>query len=481
MPIIEIDSLDKRYDVVVAGTGFGSLFFLLRHLERFPDARVLLIEWGSYRDQAWQLENQQNSLILPDETYVQQPGEKPWNFTIGYGGGTNCWWAQTPRMAPEDFRLRSTHGIGEDWPLSYDDLEPFYSKAERVMRIAGPNDLAKLYPRSEPYPQPPHNLSDIDKTMKAAMPGQHFAAPTARLSIPVGQRSACCATAHCDLCPVGAKFTALNSLGPLIERENVHLIMESRVLSVETAVRVATGLRFSHAGAEHVIGGDLVCVGANAIQTPFILQRSGFRHPALGRYLHEAHVLAFEVLLDGLDNFGGGTPLTSINTTWATGDHRKHAAAALVEFLNIPRYGLRSEWGRWRQTAPIEVAVEDLPLATNYVADEGGDYPVVHYPSRSAYVDRGVERVVASLPALLEPLPVEAIIRTEDVPTGSHVQGTCRMGSDPATSIVDGGLIHHEVRNLLILGTAVFPTCTTSEPSLTAAALSLRAADRLAT
>ena len=109
----------------------------------------------------------------------------------------------------------------------------------------------------------------------------------------------------------------------------------------------------------------------------------------------------------------------------------------------------------------------------------GGDIPVVHHPARSEYNQKGVDRAVAKLPELLSALPVERIIRMDDVPTANHIQGTCRMGTDPSSSIVDGDMIHHEVRNLLVLGTAVWPTCGCENPSLTAAALSLRAADRL--
>jgi choline dehydrogenase-like flavoprotein len=120
--------------------------------------------------------------------------------------------------------------------------------------------------------------------------------------------------------------------------------------------------------------------------------------------------------------------------------------------------------------------VEDLPQASNMVADEGGQVPVVRHPGRSIYVSKGIERVEKRLPELLSPLPVERIVRLPDSPTANHIQGTCRMGKDPASSIVDDGLVHHRVRNLFVLGTAVWPSCGTATPSLTAAALSLRAA-----
>ena len=80
------------------------------------------------------------------------------------------------------------------------------------------------------------------------------------------------------------------------------------------------------------------------------------------------------------------------------------------------------------------------------------------------------------LPDLLAPLPVEQIIDRGIRRTESHLQGTLRMGNDPSTSVVDAGLVHHQLRNLVVVGTSTFPTCSCANPSLTAAALSLRAA-----
>jgi choline dehydrogenase-like flavoprotein len=315
--------------------------------------------------------------------------------------------------------------------------------------------------------------------MKAAQPDLHFSVPCARLRLPVGERAACCVSGICHLCPVGAKFTALNTFGYMTEDPRVDICVNARVSAVETAAGTATGLRFEAEGKERVAKGELIAVGANGIQTPFILQRSGFKHPALGKYLHEKLVLQVEVFLDGLNNFDGGLPMTGLNLSFADGDHRKTGGAAMIYFQNGPRHGLRSEFGRWRQTLPIEIFVEDMPQETSTVTDEGGPYPVVRHPTRSDYAWKGADYALAKLPEVLKPLPVESIRRLEDLPTGSHVQGTVRMGKDANESVVDADLIHHEVRNLMVLGTAVFPTCGTANPSLTAAALSLRAAARL--
>jgi choline dehydrogenase-like flavoprotein len=479
MPLIDSGATQKKYDLVIGGTGFGAMFFLKGYVDRFPRAQVLMLEWGEYRDHAWQTANQKNSAIAHETTYVGQQNEKPWVYTLGFGGGTNCWWAQTPRLSPNDFKMKTVYGVGQDWPIGYDDLEPYYLKAEQIMHVAGSDDIALRHPRSGGYPQPPHALSSVDKAMKAAMPDFHFAAPTARLRVPVGARSACCDTVNCSFCPTEAKFTALNTFGDLIASPNVDVLTGARVMAVETAAGVATGVRYQKAGKEHVALADLVAIGCNAIHTPFILMRSGLKHPVLGKFLHEKIVMRFEVMLRGLKNFDGGVPTTGCNLSWIEGDHRKEAGAALVYFVNHYNRGLRTEFGRWQEVVPLEIFVEDLPQATNFVTDEGHDYPSVHHPARSAYGLKGCERAQSKLPELLAALPVESIERRADLLTAYHIQGTCRMGADPASSIVDSNLAHHQIRNLLVLGTAVWPSCGTGNPSLTAAALSLRAAHNL--
>ena len=148
--------------------------------------------------------------------------------------------------------MKTVYGVGQDWPIGYDDLEPYYLKAEQIMHVAGSDDIALRHPRSGGYPPPPRALSSVDKAMKAAMPDFHFAAPTARLRVPVGARGACCDSANAIFCPTEAKFTALNTFGDLIASPNVDVLTGARVMAVETAARVATGVRYQKAGKEHV-------------------------------------------------------------------------------------------------------------------------------------------------------------------------------------------------------------------------------------
>jgi hypothetical protein len=79
MPIVDLDAVKGSYDLVIGGTGFGSMFFLHGYLKRFPTHRILLLEWGAYRDHEWQVANQRNSDMDCEQLYVRDRGEKPWN------------------------------------------------------------------------------------------------------------------------------------------------------------------------------------------------------------------------------------------------------------------------------------------------------------------------------------------------------------------------------------------------------------------
>ena len=143
--------MSRNYDLVVVGTGFASSFFLSRYLEKAAaSARILVLERGRLDPHSWQVQEQRVS-SFDEQVMVSAPNSKPWVYAIGFGGGSNCWWACTPRMLPNDFRLKHTYGVGRDWPLSYVELEPYYQEVEHAMAVSGPDD-GSPYPRSEPYP-----------------------------------------------------------------------------------------------------------------------------------------------------------------------------------------------------------------------------------------------------------------------------------------------------------------------------------------
>jgi len=480
MRFLQPKDTEKHWDLVVIGSGFGSLFFVHKYLARRPKDQVLILEWGRHNTVNWQFENRANSEIPPEVTYRDKGVRKKWDFTIGLGGSTNSWWALSPRMHPADFRLQSLYGKGVDWPVSYDDLVPYYSEAEEIMTVAGPDDLGSVYPHSVGYPQPPHRLTTVDRLVKAAMPDAHFAIPSARLSRPLGSRGSCCSDASCNLCPTGAKYTALEGMTSLLSHPNVSICVEARVRRLEVQAGAVHSATFTSGDRDHETRGDLFVLGANAIHSPFILQQSGLGGGVVGRYLGEKLLAIAEAKLDGLQHFDGGTGTTAINVSRLDGPHRRERGSAVFLFENNFRYfGLRLEHGRWREILPIVIYIEDVLQKDSGVFDEGGEFPVVRFAGFSDYAINGLNGAVAALPEILKPLPVDDIQFRTILPTLGHVQGTLRMGTSAENSVVDGGQVHHRIRNLVVVGTSVFPTTGSANIALTAAALSLRAADRL--
>jgi choline dehydrogenase-like flavoprotein len=386
--------------------------------------------------------------------------------TIAFGGNSNCWWGQVPRFHPSDFRLAEDHGVGASWPIGYDDLEPFYGEVEAVMEIAGGGNEGIL-PRTAPFPFPPHRGSRSDAALAEALPGIWVPVPTARAN--GGSRATCCANGVCHLCPVDAKFTIQNGIDRF-PTDGVRLLT-GEVRSVVRAAGMAGGVVVATEAGEVELRADLVALGTNAIGNAAILLRSGFAAPALGRYLHEQTSDELLVDIDRRSGFGG-TSITGHCYGHYDGPHRAGSGAVLIENYNMPG-AYRREPGRWTERLRLKLIAEDLPQAENRVTLADGEAHVV-WIGHSAYGRAGVDRAVERI-AEVVPFAIEGLHRVGPVVTEAHIQGTHRMGSDPALSVVDDGLRLHEASNVVALGAGCFPTSSASNPTLTLSALALRA------
>jgi choline dehydrogenase-like flavoprotein len=385
-------------------------------------------------------------------------------------------------MLPNDLRLRSAYGVGRDWPVTYDELEPYYCEAERMMAASGPEE-AMPSPRSEPYPQPPHLFSEPDKLLKAAFPSQYFAFPTARARVSTANRPMCCANGVCHLCPVNARYTVMNEMRDLYDDPRITLELGATVQTIETEGNIAKGVTYIQENLVHTAQADLIVLGANGIFNPHLLLRSGFEHPLLGKRLHEQVSIWASVDIDGVDNFQGSTSITGYGYMFYDGPHRAERAACAVESYNVVRHGvLRTEPGKWRQRLIFKFVIEDMPDERNYVQvyDADPTYPKLVYEGHSDYAQRTLEALPTFMPELLKPFRVEKITFADTINTSEyHIQGTTVMGNDPAESVIDRYLMHHQVRNLLVLGSGAFPTCSPANPTLTLCALTLWAVDHL--
>jgi choline dehydrogenase-like flavoprotein len=284
----------------------------------------------------------------------------------------------------------------------------------------------------------------------------------------------------CDLCPIDSKFTILNEMFRLYQDPRISLTLGAAVQTVETTGRVATGVTYLQEGRLQTAKADLIVLGANALFNPHILMRSRLHHPLLGKFLHEQVAVSVVVDLDGVENYQGSTSITGSGYMFYDGSHRSDRAACLVESLNMPY--LRAERGKWRQRMIVKFTFEDLPSERNFVAvnNENPALPETVFAGYSDYARRGIAQVPDMTSRLLATLPVERVHGpSEPTSTVFHIQGTTRMGGDPAVSIVDRHLVHHQVRNLIVLGSGAFPTGSPANPTLTLSALSLWSAAHL--
>jgi choline dehydrogenase-like flavoprotein len=471
---------EESFDLVLVGSGFASTFFLHRYLARTRrPVRVLVLERGEVREHRWQLAHRDQIDQEAQGSVDARGSAKRWIFRLAFGGCSNCWWACTPRFLPEDFRLRSTYGVGRDWPLTYDDLEEYYSAAEELMSVSGPDD-GPPFPRSRPYPLPAHRFSDPDRLLKRRFPDTFFNQPTARPSRALESgRPRCCASGVCARCPIDSKFTILNSLSHVYRDPRVTLTSGATVSALDVSNDHVSGVHFQHAGSPRFVRADLVGLGANALFNPFLLQRSGLGGGTVGQGLLEQVSANVMIDLDGVDNFQGSTSITGSGYMLYAGAHRRDRAAALIESWNVPV--LRDERGKWRQRLRLKFIFEDLPQAENQIVAADPARPAIHYARHSSYAQRALDHLESDLSQVLDPLPVERyqIVRPDALTSEGHILGTTVMGTDRSDSVVDRDLVHHRVRNLLVLGGSVFPTISPANPTLTICALSLRAADRV--
>ena len=215
-------------DLVVVGAGVAGLLVAWKAAQ--AGASVLVLEAGPPFNRAESLHNYrsavaktpespypaapyapQPSVIALDEYYVfTGPEQFKSNYIRRVGGTTLHWLGTAMRFLPEDFQLKTLYGVAEDWPVTYDELEPWYPAAEAELGVAGEGDLDS--PRSGAYPLPPLPLSYLDQqlALAAARLGlQVRLTPQARNSRYFDGRPPCCGNAICvPICPIGAKYDA---------------------------------------------------------------------------------------------------------------------------------------------------------------------------------------------------------------------------------------------------------------------------------
>ncbi|MBQ4824496.1 GMC family oxidoreductase [Leisingera sp. HS039] len=470
MKLVSAEEAQKNgWDVILVGTSFASFFFAYKL--KGKGLKVLFVERGPYVDHDRQLENR---LHRPAGEVAQENSSgqrKDWTVRHQFGGCSNCWWGNTPRLQPSDFELRSRYGVAQDWPVSYAEIEPYMIEAEYLMDVAG-SDEAGYAPRSAPFPFPPHVPTRAERRLFKAEPSWQ-PMPCARSN--GGRRPACCVSGTCNLCPIDAKFTILNSLD-LFADDGFQYLLDAECRVVETAAGRAAGIVVNTADAGPVtLRADFVGLGANPIYNSAILLRSGIGSERVGRGIHEQ--LGQFIWADiPFDNYYGGTSLTGMGYGLYDGDFRREAASVLIESWNAPP-SLRLERGKWLQRLKLKLVAEDLPQASNRVVLKDGE-PVVLWTGHSDYAYAGLTRGRELLPSLI-PFEHEIVRVGGFEPTEAHIVGGTPMAWDRAGGVVDRKCRVFGTPDLACLGAGVFTTGSAANPTLTLAALSLYAGELL--
>lgn len=433
------------------------------------------------------------------------------------GGSTWHWLGSCLRLLPEDFSSKTNFNFGVDWPLSYDDLEPWYLKAEKALGVAGDNQYHLGSPRSGPYPKRPIALSYSDELIKARLMGQQFRGKSFEVSPTPQARDPdlCQGSSTCiPLCPMGAKYEAMTHIvkaqklgAKVLEKSVVYQLLRS-----QDSTRI-NGIKYRKwDGSEHRLTAKVVIVAANAIETTKILLQSvDTEHQnavanssgLVGRYLMD-HIVALSWALSkkALHPFRG--PLSTAGIDGPRGGiSREEKAAYRLELHN-------DGWG-WAKGAPkstvkmfiekgylgkalkdkikdhlskqLSVAslIEQAPEALSRVTIShdkkdalGIPRPVIDY-RLTDYEREGLASAKEGHEFVFKRLGVSEFDHHSDYFGAGHLMGTYRMGDDPKTSVVNRDSQTHEMKNLFLLGSGVFPTGGTANPTLTIAALALKA------
>lgn len=511
---------DEVVDAVIVGTGAGGAPILARLAQ--AGLKVVALEAGPFHAPARDFaadERSQDFLFWNDERL--SAGADPIGFGrnnsgCGVGGSTLHFTAYTPRPQPDDFRLYSEFGVGQDWPIEYTDLEPYWGELERFLGISGPNPYPWGPPRKSGYPLPPLPLNPAARSMQkacAALGMRTSPAPNAALSGSyyqegVGWRAACANRGFCQAgCSLGAKASMDQTFIPLALHHGAEIRAECFVTGFEQdSSGQITGVVYTQSSSrpptpdtQHPLRQRCkhVFLCAGAVETPRLLLLTGLAGGSgqVGRNFM-AHVgVQVWGQLDEETRPYRGIPGGLISEDTHRPEGADFAGGYLLQSLGVMPVTYISQYARatgtWGQALKdhmagynrvvgINVLGEGLPYEENSLelSDErdarGLPKPRIHFTAgeNEKRMTAHAERLMRELWSLAGAREVWAYYRY------AHTLGTARMGSDAAQSVVNPEGRSWEVPNLFISDNSVFPSALSVNPALTQMALSLRVADR---
>jgi choline dehydrogenase-like flavoprotein len=514
---------DERFDAIIIGTGFGGS--MTAHVLVHAGLRVLMLERGDWLERG--PHNWEPSGILDlspnytTEAGYQQLGEKNGTASVLFcvGGLSVYYGGVSLRLREQDFHENPevSAGSGGRWPYGYDDLEPYYLLAERVLGVAGDStetgdqDGVSRDPtaprRSAPYPYAGAPLSHTSSLIaRAALQlGLHpFQLPLAINRNTSNGRPACVACMTCDAfpCAIGAKNDMASAvLPPLIARG---LRIETNVIAARL---VESGARIERVecvdrgtGESRVFRADQYIVSAGSLGSAHLLLASELQHRnpggvVVGRYLmrHCNGIIyglfgsppnpaqEFHKQL-GIHDFYLGDGARRAPAGKLGSIQQVHSPPVGLALTRVPRALHRPVPPLIDRTTGLLVIAEDQARFENHVTLDARECDPFGLP-RLVIHHRYTKRDRAARAALLR--RARQVLRqagarlfyVHTIHTFSHAVGSLRMGEDPRTSALDHACRFRGIDNLRVLDGSFFPASGGLNPSLTIAANALRAAD----
>jgi choline dehydrogenase-like flavoprotein len=513
--------MTDRYDVIIIGTGAGG--GTLAHTLASSGKEILLVERGDFlprERENWEPDPVfiQGRYISPDTWF--DPDGAPFQPQVHYyvGGATKLYGAALYRLRPQDFgELQHVDGVSPAWPLSYDDLEPWYTKAEWLYQVHGAHGEDPIeghWSAQYPWPAVSHEprIQQLSDDLEAA--GYHPYHAPCGIMLDEGHRamSTCIRCTWCDgyPCLVHAKSDAESiAVRPALASPNVKLLVNAEVVRLETddAGRSVTGVVVSRDGEREVYAADIVVLSAGASNSAKILLASANEHHPNGlangsdqvgrNYMfHNSKAvvalskepndtvfqktLAINDFYFGAENFD--RPLGQIQMVGKSNAEAMKGEEPMLTKL-APHWSLAETA---RHAVDFWLTTEDLPTPENRVTLDGDGNVHLAYTSTN---DEEADRLYHELKTILNHAGMadhhvldKNFYLHMSIPIAgvAHQAGTCRFGTDPATSVLDVNCKAHELDNLYVVDTSFFPSIGAVNPALTAMANAIRVGEHLA-
>jgi len=520
-------------DVLIIGAGPTGAVAAKRLAE--AGMRVVVLEQGDWPDYARARADHADFELTAGRDWSANPNRRqgPADYPISdvdsdiaavmynaVGGSTVLFAAHWQRNMPSDFRVRTLDGVADDWPLTYEDLEPYYEQVETDFGVSGlAGDPA--FPPGKGPPLPPAPLGRMGQRVARAhnQLGWHWwPAPNAIATRPYKALRPCTQRATCMWgCVEGAKGSVDRTHWPPNLALGVQLRMGARVrrLEVNSGGLVTGAVYVDRTGVEHFQPADVTILGANGIGTPrlLLLSASG-RHP--NGLANSTGLVGRRLMMHPFGTVVGlfDEDLGSMRGVWGQHLHSLQFYETDPErgFVRGAKWGLQPTggpvsmtrsypwgdnpiWGpgfhqsirkRLGRSAMWGIIAEDLPDEANRVVldpelKDGDGIPapkLIYRMSENSYrlLRFHQERARESLQAAGA---YETIVAPLIRETGWHLLGTAKMGVDPGSSVVDAWGRAHDIPNLFIFDGSIWPTSSGMNPTATIAALALRCSDQL--